>query len=265
MNRVLGEEGEELISADMRELLLRGGIIIPSIPEFDQVPPAFPAQTHHVGPLDVPVPSVTQADNASRSRIFFYRTVGANRSLPAFKRVFEEFGDRVYIATGSPDGARLLKNELADTDFNIAPYWNKDEIYPNAAIAVHHGGPGTVLDCMATGTPSIVLPGSSPERCFYGKKVQDLGIGVTVDANPSLTGNWHTAADSVDTTDWTHVGELARQLFQDGHVRDNCRRLRERVARSEYESIATVIENLRPYGDNRMPDPAFSAGDRGPL
>ncbi|MQA88161.1 MAG: glycosyltransferase [Streptosporangiales bacterium] len=81
-------------------------------------------------------------------------------------------GRRAVLATGwgglrpgdEPDGVLVLRE---------APH---DWLLPRTALAVHHGGIGTVAAAMAAGVPQIVRPFLG-DQTFWGWRVHGIGVG----------------------------------------------------------------------------------------
>lgn len=50
-----------------------------------------------------------------------------------------------------------------------------DWLFPQVAVAVHHGGAGTTAEALRSGTPSVVVP-VVPDQEFWGRRVNALGV-----------------------------------------------------------------------------------------
>ncbi len=51
-------------------------------------------------------------------------------------------------------------------------------LFPRMAAAVHHGGAGTVAEGLRAGIPTVIVP-FTVDQPFWGKRVNDLGVGPT--------------------------------------------------------------------------------------
>ncbi|MGW1171858.1 glycosyltransferase [Streptomyces sp. NPDC002550] len=218
-NRTIGKLGQPLIAEDVRELLSRGPVLIPSVPEFDEVPEAFSGSAVYVGPLSLSK-GTREADTAAgQDNFFFYRTVGTGESFRAFRSVFSDYGKRVLIGTGSEESARSLQTQCAETKFRIQAMWDFEEIAPQTKVAVHHGGPGTVFDCIKNGLPSIALPGDNPERGLYAGKLDKYGLGVSLSSEAKVDTEWGKAIDSTgEVPPWSEVREHIERLASDANL-----------------------------------------------
>jgi UDP:flavonoid glycosyltransferase YjiC (YdhE family) len=56
----------------------------------------------------------------------------------------------------------------------FAPY---SAIFPRCAAVIHHGGIGTVAQCLRAGVPALVVPGGL-DQPFNAAQVARLGVGV---------------------------------------------------------------------------------------
>lgn len=232
-NKVLASFGQQPIAGDLRELLVRGLVLIPSVPELDPPLDTVPHESlRYVGPLTAPAPhGVDVPDRLERDAVFFYRTVGPNASLPEFCEAFADLGDRVFIATGAEDSARELRERCAPYGFRIRAFWSMAAVGAQASVAVHHGGPGMSLSCLDGGMSSLIIPGDSPERGLYGSRISSLGVGMTLSAGASFSSSWHSAVDLTGPpTSWSHIRALTTRLHDDAEVRARVEAWRTRLA-----------------------------------
>ncbi len=84
----------------------------------------------------------------------------------------ERTGARGVLLTGW-GGLDTVKT--ADNIYTLqsAPH---EWLFPQMALAVHHGGAGTVATSLCAGVPMIVIP-FLPDHLFWGQRVHALGIG----------------------------------------------------------------------------------------
>jgi UDP:flavonoid glycosyltransferase YjiC (YdhE family) len=76
--------------------------------------------------------------------------------------------DAVYV----PDGVEAL------------PFADHDELMPDCAAVINHGGLGTVLRALAHGVPQLLLP-LGRDQAFNAGRVEELGAGIQVPADAS--------------------------------------------------------------------------------
>ncbi|WP_437679653.1 glycosyltransferase [Sorangium sp. So ce131] len=105
-------------------------------------------------------------------------------------------GRRAVLLSG---WAALGDTALPDTILRIdaAPH---DWLYPRVAAAVIHGGAGTVAACLRAGRPAVVVPHLA-DQLFWGRRVEELGVGPRAIPRPRLTTEALTAAIEAATTD----------------------------------------------------------------
>jgi UDP:flavonoid glycosyltransferase YjiC (YdhE family) len=191
------------LEADIRELYLRGRILLPSIPEIDPIPDRLATRdVVHIGPLRArgaarPSRPAGPTRPASGKGVFFYRTVGPGTDFEQFVAAFGDIADRVHLATSDPAMTELLRNQLAGQPFHIATFTDVDELRPRLGAAVTHGGHGISLTCISLALPAVVLPGNNPERNLNGRALAACGFGRVLGVGASFSINW---AASVDVT-----------------------------------------------------------------
>jgi len=248
-NRVLDAWGQPPISRDLREMFVRGLIFVPSMPEFDPVPAALEGRTHFIGPLSGL--RRRQPSGARRGEgVFLYRTVGDNEALEEFCGAFADLDRQVLIATGSEELRRKLAARVGHTGFDVRSMWNMSAVLDRVGVAVHHGGPGVTLGCLAGGVPAVALPGDSPERQLYGTTLESLGLGASLSAEPSLDTSWHAAVDTTQRMpSWYEVRRLVDSLGKSDEVWTRCRSWSERLVDMEpHASIAAMDALYRSGG-----------------
>jgi UDP:flavonoid glycosyltransferase YjiC (YdhE family) len=246
-NNVMQSLGVDEISADLRELLVRAPVIIPSVPEFDPLTPEFPAEMAcYVGPLTSPTtdPAIHEPTELAADSIFFYRVIG-DSSLTEFRRAFGELGNRIVIATGSVESASWLQRECADLNFQVRPLWNLNEVLRRSAVVVHHGGPGMSLNCLEEGVPAVAVPGDHPDRCLYSDRLQTLGLGLSLSSGATLDTSWQSAVDTTGTMPaWTRVRECTEQIQSDTGLQSRVKDWKEKLAGWDGSAVRDVLAGL---------------------
>ncbi|WP_438000316.1 glycosyltransferase [Sorangium sp. So ce185] len=75
-----------------------------------------------------------------------------------------------------------------------------DWLYPRVAAAVIHGGAGTVASCLRAGRPAVVVPHLG-DQLYWGRRVEELGVGPRAIPRPRLTAEALAAAIHAAATD----------------------------------------------------------------
>ncbi|WP_437783322.1 glycosyltransferase [Sorangium sp. So ce1097] len=119
-------------------------------------------------------------------------------------------GRRAVLLSG---WAGLGDVALPDTILRIdaAPH---DWLYPRVAAAVIHGGAGTVAACLRAGKPAVVVPHLA-DQLFWGRRVEELGVGPRAIPRPRLTVGSLAAAIQAAATDagvQRRAAELGRKI-----------------------------------------------------
>jgi UDP:flavonoid glycosyltransferase YjiC (YdhE family) len=87
-----------------------------------------------------------------------------------------------------PEGVYILK---------YAPHsW----LFPQMSAVVHHGGSGTTASGLRAGLPTVVVPHQG-DQGFWGRRVQELGVGTVPIPRKKLTADNLAAAIRAATTD----------------------------------------------------------------
>jgi sterol 3beta-glucosyltransferase len=111
-------------------------------------------------------------------------------------KALAESGRRGLLLTGW-GGMNVMK--VPDNVFvlNSAPHsW----LFPRTAAVVHHGGAGTTAEGLRAGIPNVIVP-FIVDQSFWGKRVQELGVGPKAIPAKKLTVEKLAVAIRAATTD----------------------------------------------------------------
>ena len=173
-----------LQSIDACSDLLRGDLyVVPSLPEIEPIPQKTP-NTTHVGPLvmcsdrgGTPFASDIQIPD----KPLIYITIGGGAGPVGNQKLFTTFINalqnypvEVIISTGGKSD--LVKFSDLPTNIKIFDWVPADRIIPTSDLIVFHGGYGTMMETVASGKPSIVIPFHS-EQESNGRRLVQLGCG----------------------------------------------------------------------------------------
>lgn len=224
VNARLQRSGLAGVDSDVRELFLRGRVMVPSVPEIDSIPETLAAyDIVHVGPLRGRLTAsarsrapAAQDEHAGR-RIFFYRTVGTGTDCRDFTAAFADMAARVHIATGNPEITAYLREALGDRPFHIETFLDVDELVPNLGAGVIHGGHGISLTFVSAGVPAVVLPGSHPERAQNGRRLASNGFGRVFGGQASLAlGRFDTVDVTGEVPEWRLIRDTIDEFLDAG-------------------------------------------------
>ena len=157
--------GDEILAADLPDLL----------------PAALPPRTHLVGPLmwsgwERSAPWLAEFDDRPLIYVTMGSTVEAQTTLV---NIIDALRDGVYnvvVSTGSlalpgnlelPDHIRLFATVPGAT------------VAQRSVVVVHHGGHETLMQALAAGIPSMILP-ANPDQILAAQQAQKLGIGYSL-------------------------------------------------------------------------------------
>ncbi|GAA0137166.1 glycosyltransferase [Paenibacillus sp. YSY-4.3] len=219
------DEASNTVTAALNETLVLHGLdqsdnvltflagdlaIVPSIPEFDPVnPQALTVPLEYVGPIvwrddsTAGLPPSWLAEErtlAGKRRVFVYtsRLVewGVESGGHIFREVINALGHtstEILIATGfnplEGDQRKIPPN------VSFATYVSGVMAAERSDIMIHHGGHGSCMTTLLTGTPSLMIP-TWAEREFNARQLQNIGGGCMIRPD-EVTGRW--LADIVET------------------------------------------------------------------
>jgi UDP:flavonoid glycosyltransferase YjiC (YdhE family) len=90
-------------------------------------------------------------------------------------RNLRRLGERGVLATGWSGGAVMGHDDRLFALHEV----DHDQLLPRCAVAVHHGGSGTVHASLAHGCPNVVASVFA-DQPFWGARVGALGVGATL-------------------------------------------------------------------------------------
>ncbi|MEX5301815.1 glycosyltransferase [Kocuria sabuli] len=194
--------------------------LVPISPQLLPRPADWPASTHLTGAWhdDAGAPELDPAVlRFLRGGAYLVATFGSMAAGDPSSRgraVVESaraHGLRTLLLTGW--GGLALPDELRGDDVHVARSVSLDAVLPGAALAVHHGGAGTVHAVARAGVPHVVVPFLA-DQPFWGRQMHRLGLAATPVPRKHLTTARLTAAvvealSCASTAEW--VGREIRE------------------------------------------------------
>ncbi|MCX4246552.1 glycosyltransferase [Paraliomyxa miuraensis] len=103
-----------------------------------------------------------------------------------------DLGERVLVI--APQGPVDIEGIARRAGLGSRSFLRVDElshawVLPRVALAIHHGGIGTLGAVVRAGTPSVVMP-HDYDQFFWGERVERLGIGVARARGRPATRAW---------------------------------------------------------------------------
>lgn len=219
--------------------------LVPSIPEFDPVDPkALSIPLEYVGPIvwrddsfaGMPPSWITPQQTGTRNRRVFVYTSrliewGVESGGHIFKEVIHALGNtstEVLIATGF----NPLEGEESEIPPNVAftTYVSGVMAAEQSDIMIHHGGHGSCMTTLLTGTPSLVIP-TWAEREFNARQLEAVGGGRMI-CPSDMSGQ--------------QLAEIVASMLNDGALED-ARQLQQSIAAKNYggaERAVALISRL---------------------
>ena len=112
---------------------------------------------------------------------------------------------RVLVAVG-PEGDVGALGDLP-ANVHVERYVDQARVLQHVDVAVHHGGSGTTLGCLAAGVPQVITP-QGADQFLNAARLVELGLGHAV-PNDAPEGAVGTAVGSLLTDDLQRSGVIA--------------------------------------------------------
>jgi MGT family glycosyltransferase len=141
----------------------------------------LPVQQQRVG-VDFPFASLD-------ARPLLYISLGTvvNDRLPFYRSCLAAFGSEPWQIVLSL-GERVTREELGPLPANVIvrPFVPQLAILQRASVFLTHGGTNSVMESLYHRVPLVVAP-STPEHTITGRRVAELGLGLTIeDTEPDI-------------------------------------------------------------------------------
>lgn len=94
-------------------------------------------------------------------------------------------GQRAVVASG---WGRLNSSNVLPESIYLLDKAPHNWLFPRVAAVVHHGGAGTTAAGLRAGKPTMIIPHMS-DQPFWGRRVEDLGVGVPAVPRHQLTAD----------------------------------------------------------------------------
>jgi UDP:flavonoid glycosyltransferase YjiC (YdhE family) len=161
-------------------------IIVTTLGEFDSDPLPGWELVRHVGPVledekaAVPVALPWRQDDSTPLVLMSFSTGFEQRSVQKLQNGLEALADlpvHVVATTGGIVDPAELKPSANAVVFKYAAH---DPILRSAALAITHGGHGTLMRCLAHGVPMVLIPGLAHDQAPNAAIMQQWGTGIAL-------------------------------------------------------------------------------------
>jgi UDP:flavonoid glycosyltransferase YjiC (YdhE family) len=245
----------KISSIERAENLLRGDMyLVPSIPEIEPIP--SDEMTVHVGQLSVSetneqVPAWFRDIDGHRPLV--YVTIGGGAG-PVGNKVFFQTAIEA-LANKAIQVVVSTSVKFNDRDFPYLPknirmfQWVPGRfLISRSDLIVFHGGYGTMMECIAYGKPSIIVPFQT-EQEGNGRRLEQLRCGRVVrlgrDKYKQIRAKWRYGTysflvqNTYDLKPDEFIGEVNEVLFSSEYL-NNAQRLQSRV--KQYHGSERAVE-----------------------
>ncbi len=253
-NQLLSEYSLPPVEEDLRELLYRHPVFIPSVPEFDPVSPGrvkegIAALLWYTGPLlwsegihtDLPLFQGTSIPPV----IFVYGVITSQYDLDRLAAAFRETPFHLLV-TGVPPGVRIpAKAER----LSLYPLVDVTTVLPLCTAAITHSAHGSCLATLSAGLPVVALSGpyQEYERTHNGRLLEKMGVGYRL---PGVVGV-------------KQIREAVERITQNLSYRERAEKWQKYFKRwPGPAAVVNVLKGLATGG--QLPPPFFSPEYSGP-
>lgn len=172
--------GVESPADDIRELFVRGGVVVPSHPSVDEIPAGY--RPLFVGPLNWRPSGDEQCPvELAPTDVIVYGAAQTADDLNSLMRAYAHTGLRIVVAAPELEVARAIRDADASAVISV-PLLDLDEAAAKVAHVITHGGHGTVLTCIRANVPFAVLPNLGQlEQQSTGQHIAEMKLGLMLD------------------------------------------------------------------------------------
>lgn len=166
-------------------------IIVTTLDEFDLPRPEGWESLRHVGPVlesekcAAPVALPWDAADPTPVVLVSFSTGFEQRSVDKLQRSLDALAELPIHVVATTGGIVEPAELTAPANAVVLKYAAHDPILHRAALAVTHGGHGTLMRALRQGVPMVVIPGLAHDQAPNAATVQDwnVGLGLPGDAD----------------------------------------------------------------------------------
>lgn len=193
----------------------------------DPCPPSLSTQARHAVPTCSIRPVVVELrddaepiERGDRELVYVgFGTVPLYRDDPRLLKLLVPIllasGFRVAITTSDPGIATALR-AMDERRVEVRPWVSLRHVLPASRLAVCHGGAGTALAALTTGTPLLLLPRGAPSQMRMSAACDRRGVARVVTADEVSTGAIEAALSDLLNDDRyrRNARDVAREIAQ---------------------------------------------------
>jgi UDP:flavonoid glycosyltransferase YjiC (YdhE family) len=226
------------------ELLLDDKVLIADLPTL--LPPGLQPGWPVVGPLtwsgwEGPTPWLDELDDRPLIHVTMGSTVEAGSVLV---KVVEALRDAPYNGIVSTGGLSLPSDLELPAHIRAFPTVPGATVVGHSAAVVHHGGHGTLMQALAAGVPSLILP-ANPDQILVAQQAQAFGVGRSL---------WRPGSLPIGARAWRGVtpAQIRREiddLIADQDCARTCAAFRQEIeACAGAEGAVDILEDMAVNG-----------------
>jgi UDP:flavonoid glycosyltransferase YjiC (YdhE family) len=186
----------------------RDRIIVTSLAAFDTAAPPGWDSVRHVGPVLEDEKCAVQAtlpwaaDDATPLVLMSFSTGFEQRSVEKLQRSLDALADLSVHVVATTGGIVAPEELAAPANAIVVNYAAHDPILQRAALAVTHGGHGTLMRSLRHGVTMVVMPGLAHDQALNATTVQEWGAGVGLPGDADIETIRSAARDVLSTSSY---------------------------------------------------------------
>jgi MGT family glycosyltransferase len=218
-------------------MLLAGDeILVADIAEF--LPPNLPSNHHVVGPLmwagwAQPAPWLEEGKTQPLIYVTMGSTVEVRATLVTIINGLRDAPYNVIISTGSLTLPPDLQIPSQMRLFSMVP---GTTVMRSSRVVIHHGGHETLMQALAEGVPSLMLP-MNPDQTLVAQQAQTLGVGRSL----GMPGNLPIGSSMLRKLTSMQVRQEVDRLVADQECQMNCAKLKDKIKAGDGASLAAEV------------------------
>jgi UDP:flavonoid glycosyltransferase YjiC (YdhE family) len=220
------------------QVLLGEKTLVADIPELVSQPMRDTA--HIVGPLlwsgwSRPEPLLSELGDAPLIYVTMGTTVEASAPIVRLVECLRGLPYNAIITTG---GAAIDVKSVPK-NIRIVPYVSGQTVVEHSKLVIYHGGHGTLMQALAAGVPSLVIP-FNPDQIILARRIADLKFGKSLrkpDAFPM-------DPDPLGAYSKAEISALIDATIRDQDIQMSCKRAQQSVQSFRGTNAVSLIEKF---------------------
>jgi MGT family glycosyltransferase len=161
----------------------------------------------------VPIELPWNADDTTPLVLVTFSTAPEQRSLEKFQRTLDALAQLpVHVVVTTAGVVEIDELRLPPNAFAVR-YAAHDPILRRAALAVTHGGHGTLMRSLKYGVPMIIMPGLAHDQAPNAQMIADWGAGIALPGDAQTDAIFSAAHTILSTPSYRETAQHLSTLL----------------------------------------------------